>query len=167
MTQEDKDLLLKDLCAREQKDLLLKDLCARLPYGVKLQNINDVESIGKLRSIDLDDYCCEILFYTYQGKALTICDRSKLFRFGTILRYKPCLFPLSSMTEEQEKELKKVYSDEADLIAEHLKSDISGNIHTHRFNHQLSLNWYLKNHFDINGLIPMGLAIDATNLNIY
>jgi hypothetical protein len=27
--------------------------------------------------------------------------------------------------------------------------------------------WLLKNHFDINGLIPMGLANDATNLNIY
>ena len=27
--------------------------------------------------------------------------------------------------------------------------------------------WLLKNHFDINGLIPMGLAIDCTNLNIY
>ena len=71
------------------------------------------------------------------------------------------------MTEEQEKELNKVYSDEADLIAEHLKSDISGNVHTHRFNHHLSLNWYLKNHFDINGLIEKGLAVDATNLNIY
>ena len=29
------------------------------------------------------------------------------------------------------------------------------------------INWLLKNHFDINGLIPKGLAIDATNLNIY
>ena len=29
------------------------------------------------------------------------------------------------------------------------------------------LEWFYKNHFDINGLIPMGLAIDATGLNIY
>ena len=27
--------------------------------------------------------------------------------------------------------------------------------------------WLLKNHFDINGLIPMGLVIDATGSNIY
>ena len=27
--------------------------------------------------------------------------------------------------------------------------------------------WFYKNHFDIYGLIPMGLAIDATGLNIY
>ena len=29
------------------------------------------------------------------------------------------------------------------------------------------INWCYKNHFDIHGLIPMGLAIDATGLNIY
>jgi hypothetical protein len=29
------------------------------------------------------------------------------------------------------------------------------------------LNWFYKNHFDICGLIPKGLAIDATSKNIY
>ena len=29
------------------------------------------------------------------------------------------------------------------------------------------INWCYKNHLDINDLIPMGLAIDATGLNIY
>ena len=31
----------------------------------------------------------------------------------------------------------------------------------------VAVNWMLKNHFDINGLLPMDLAIDATGLNIY
>lgn len=135
---------------QEQKDLLLKDICARLPYGVKLQNIHNTESIVRLRSIDLDDYCYEIMFYTYEGKALTVCDRSKLFRIGKVLRYKPCLFPLSSMTEEQEKECQQIkhsyyYDDDSFVL----------------------FDWYNKNHFDYRGLIPMGLAIDATGLNIY
>lgn len=135
---------------REQKDLLLKDICARLPYGVKLQNIHNTESIVRLRSIDLDDYCYEIMFYTYEGKALTVCDRSKLFRFGKVLRYKPCLLPLSSMTEEQEKECQQIkhsyyYDDDSFVL----------------------FDWYNKNHFDYRGLIPMGLAIDATGLDIY
>ena len=30
-----------------------------------------------------------------------------------------------------------------------------------------SQDWLNKNNFDYRGLIPMGLAIDATNLNIY
>jgi hypothetical protein len=29
------------------------------------------------------------------------------------------------------------------------------------------INWCYENHFDINGLIPRGLAIDATGKNIY
>ena len=29
------------------------------------------------------------------------------------------------------------------------------------------IDWLNKNHFDINNLIPIGLAIDATGLNIY
>ena len=29
------------------------------------------------------------------------------------------------------------------------------------------VDWCNKNHFDYRGLIPMGLAIDATGLNIY
>ena len=30
-----------------------------------------------------------------------------------------------------------------------------------------ALDYLIKNHFDYRGLIPMGLAIDATGLNIY
>ena len=30
-----------------------------------------------------------------------------------------------------------------------------------------TVDWLNKNHFDYRGLIPMGLAIDATGLNIY
>ena len=135
---------------QEDKDLLLTDLCGRLPYGLKLQNINDKDSIVQLRSINLDNYCYEIQFYTYQGKALTICNVSKLFRFGKILRYKPYLFPMSSMTEEQYKTYCEL---EHSGNMEHLSLPL--------------LEWLNKNHFDYRGLIEKGLAIDATNLNIY
>ena len=62
--------------------------------------------------------------------------------------YKPYLFPLSSMTEEQEKEW--LYTLSSDY---HITYD--------------TVDWLNKNYFDYRGLIPMGLAIDATNLNIY
>lgn len=135
---------------QEDKDLLLTDLCGRLPYGLKLQNINDKDSIVQLRSINLDNYCYEIQFYTYQGKALTICNVSKLFRFGKILRYKPYLFPMSSMTEEQYKTYCEL---EHSGNMEHLSLPL--------------LEWLNKNHFDYRGLIEKEVAIDATNLNIY
>lgn len=132
---------------QNEKDLLLKDLCARLSYGVKLQNIYNEESIVKLRSIDLDDYCYEITFYTYEGKALTVCDRSKLFRRRNILRYKPYLFPLSGMTWEQECQYREVVASSP--------------------THYEVYDWLNKNHFDYRGLIEKGLAIDATDKNIY
>lgn len=30
-----------------------------------------------------------------------------------------------------------------------------------------AIDWLLKNHFDYRSLIPKGLALDATELNIY
>lgn len=150
---------------QEQKDLLLKDLCARLPYGVKVQNIYNTETIGRLRSIDLDDYCYEIMFYTYEGKALTVCDRSKLFRFGKVLRYKPYLFPLSSITEEQKNDLIK-HIDANVFVKDEISfwSLFAANMMD---KWEKVFEWCDKNHFDYRGLIPMGLAIDATGLDIY
>ena len=165
---------------QEDKELILKDLCARIPYGVKLQNVNNIESIVKLRSIDLDNDCCEILFYTYQGKALTICDKSKLFRFGKILRYKPYLFPLSSMTEEQKRVLLELTGYEArceesggfdswgfyvNIVGEYKYEDGEQSIIL--YPDDIGIDWLNKNHFDYRGLIEKGLAIDATGLNIY
>ena len=42
---------------QEQKDLLLKDLCARLPYGVKVHRLgNHKHSLYKLEVIDAVNY---------------------------------------------------------------------------------------------------------------
>ena len=60
---------------------------------------------------------------------------------------KPYLYPLSSMTEEQKE----------DMIKSSCGIGSDKNV----------FDWYNKNHFDYRGLIPKGLAIDCTNLNIY
>lgn len=41
---------------QEDKELLLKDLCARLPYGVKLQLYNGELDNDTLNSIDTEEY---------------------------------------------------------------------------------------------------------------
>lgn len=72
---------------QEDKELLLKDLSARLPYGVKVEyenNIFDIDYISSYQEIKLDDFTIN---YTI--------DTSDV---------KPYLFPLSSMTEGQKKE---------------------------------------------------------------
>ena len=64
---------------------------------------------------------------------------------------KPYLFPLSSMTDGQKQELKGLIFQNA----------FSNNT---TFTQQ---DFFCKYHLDYRGLIQLGLAFDATNLNIY
>lgn len=132
---------------QEDKDLLLKDICARIPYGVKC-------------SFGVDDAIYEVC-----GVNPTCCGASEIqathiesgingdFKLNSC---KPYLFPLSSMNEEQIQELESLM--EVTTIPKWGKF-LSP---TPKY-----YDWLNKNHFDYRGLIPMGLAIDATNLNIY
>ena len=75
---------------QEDKELLLKDICARLPYGVKVK-LEHYDNVWNLLAIYRD------------GTAYVAIDGGKPIEtyFEDI---KPYLFPLSSMTEEQKKE---------------------------------------------------------------
>ena len=124
----------------EEKDLLLKDLCARLPYGVKVNGV----------------------FLNYnkdKGKILyEECDKE--FNYEHLNRYetlKPYLFPLSSMTDEEWEEYQKI------RMIDWVHGDINGTF----INAGSIVDWLNAHHFDYRGLIEKGLAIDATNLNIY
>jgi hypothetical protein len=73
---------------------------------------------------------------------------------------KPYLFPLSSMTEEQMEE----------LISKHLGyyQIFEGIGRRFFFEKGFEIyDWLNANHFDYRGLIEKGLAIDATDKNIY
>ena len=74
------------------------------------------------------------------------------FLSSNIEEVKPYLFPLSSMTEEQKKEWHSLMICDSYGILYHTID---------------SFDYLYKNHIDIRGLIPMGLANDATRLNIY
>lgn len=126
---------------QEDKDLLLKDLCTRLPYGVKCEVIK--------RSID-----GEMLFIRNNSGALRLTiDNFKDIVTNNLYEIKPYLFPLSSMPEE----LKEEYQC---LLDNQYSFDANGNIFTLQ-------DFYCKYHIDYRGLIPIGLAINATNINIY
>jgi hypothetical protein len=77
--------------------------------------------------------------------------------------FKPILFPLSSMTEEQKQE----YT----YIVNYISFDDTDNWKEGEFIYvkQIAqlMHFYHKNHLDYMDLIPMGLAIDATGKNIY
>ena len=131
---------------QEDKMLLIKDLSSRLPYAVHVQHISGVSGILPDISIyhiyDEKDNIYDAICYT------------DLFKDGDsigIEQFKPYLFPLSSMTEEQEKEYNNLNCYELGCFP-----------HTEE-----ALDYLTKNHFDYRHLIEKGLAIDATVLNIY
>lgn len=116
---------------KEEKQLLLVDLSARFPYNV---------------AVDCKDEVSRFTCYLTSDMLREIQNNTCYWE------YKPYLFPLSSMTEEQKQEYQ--------YITERWMYDSSYSISD-------SIDWLNAHHFDYRGLIPMGLAIDATGLNIY
>ena len=135
---------------QEQKYLVLKDLCARLPYGVKIAMPGLWDS--KITIEPLNE-----IFKGDDG----------LFRAngnGHCIEYiKPYLFPISSMTDEQIYQSPFGYAT-MDTIRQ---DDSWSTITIGCREYDDIIDWLNKNHFDYRGLIPMGLALDATGLNIY
>lgn len=136
---------------KEEKELLLRDLSSRLPYGVKMNHIADDEiSPNTLIGIAKD-------MITLQGLGGYECV--------DVEHYKPYLKPLSSMTKEQEDEWYEAFIDPlSKRIDRHTRQE---DLQLQADAQAFGLEYLLKNHFDIYGLIPMELAIDATGLNIY
>ena len=142
---------------QEDKELLLKDLCGRLPYGVNMNHIADTEN---------NPITC------VGGVAKTMITLESPAGYGTsdIEDYMPYLFPLSSMTEEQKIECFKgtdIELDEHNEIWSTFPISDSDIVLTNLNNWLKVINWLNKNHFDYRGLIEKGLAIDATDLNVY
>jgi hypothetical protein len=139
---------------QEEKMLLIKDLSARLPYAVTVEHTSGFRStlhdIAIHHMYDDNDNVYDAICYTdFFG------DEDSIY----IEYFKPYLFPLSSMTTEQRYELH-------DLIHNLNVLAINGEIGDWIVSSS-EIDWYNKNHFDYRGLIPKGLAIDATGLNIY
>ena len=113
---------------QKDRELLLKDLCARLPYGI------NCEYQGKVHGIVGFNLGKVTIYEHFQSEP----------KFPFIEEVKLYLFTLSSMTDRQKIELTCI-----------IDSDYA------------QIDWYNRNHLDYRGLIPKGLAIDATGLNIY
>ena len=86
---------------------------------------------------------------------------------GYVLSYdefKPYLRPMSSMTDKQKVE----YNSLRDLVPTEQQCEVGNLLGDFEFvDNWRSIDYLNTNHFDFRGLIERGLAIDATNLNIY
>lgn len=147
---------------QEEKLLLIKDLSARLPYAVTVEHTSGFR--GTLHDItihhmyDNNDNVYDAICYTdFFG------DEDDIY----IEYFKPYLFPLSSMTEEQKLEIKSL-CDGTEIFDDGGWMSYISILGSFNFEINLAVvDWYNKNHFDYRGLIEKGLAIDATGLNIY
>ena len=142
---------------QEDKELVFKDICARLPYGVHILVHDTFEystvpfQKAYLKACDTSELIDSI------SLNLRYSSKDKLFNkiikeHKDYLEIKPCLFPLSSMTDKQKNEYQ--------YITERWMYDPAYSISD-------SIDWLNENHFDYRGLIEKGLAIDATGTDIY
>ena len=150
---------------QEDKMLLIKDLSSRLPYSVHVQHTSGFSSvlhdISMHHKYDKNNNVYDIICYTdFFGDGDSI----------TIEHFKPYLFPLSSLTEEQRNNISKLLIDTQNEFSPYGEINMKGcdNLFICSVKQANALiNYCLANHLDINGLIEKGLAIDATGLNIY
>lgn len=151
---------------QEDKKLLLKDLCVRLPYGVKIEHaggfIGTLNNLTTYRLYDGDnikDIYCVIDFFGDDD-------------YISVEYFRPYLFPLSSISEDQKYEFYCRFI-ENDCNFDDFKKFYLYNgmwrrkLLTSLYDIEAIIEWFHKNHIDYRGLIEKGLAIDATGLNIY
>ena len=130
---------------QENKELLIKDLCARLDTNLVCSiHRTDDEGVGYRDEI-LHGYCKGDIWYEFYFRE----DCS--IGIDNVSKIKPYLFPLSSMTEEQEKEYNNLNCYELGCFP----------------HSEEAFDYLTKNHFDYRYLIEKGLALDATGKNIY
>ena len=143
----------------------MKDLSARLHYGVKCKpNDPQDDDINTISDMEVD-YNDEHLIrgYSYDGCIMTISVYS-------LSEIKPYLFPLSTLTSKQRTEIGKILTDTQKEYSPYGVVNTEGcdNLFICSVKQSNALiNYCLSQHLDINGLIEKGLALDATNLNIY
>lgn len=142
---------------QNEKELLLKDLCSRLPYGV-MAKFGD-SNPSKITNITQCIYS-NSWFVESEGEFDGM--RCK------INNVKPYLFPISNMTKEQVFEINEILGGDFEID----KYGITDLIRNRRTSlSYLELNalfeYFNKNYFDYRGLIEKGLAIDATDKNVY
>lgn len=141
---------------QNQKDLLLKDISARLPYEVKVQLSYQIP--------------LKLLSITVNGSAWVTGDKGYPFeiQWGDC---KPYLFPLSSMTEDQKYDFYCRFVENEisfdDFKEFYLDRCMWNKLMTSLDDIASVTDWFNKNKFDYRGLIPAGIAVDATSKNIY
>ena len=138
------------MTTQEEKELLLEDICGRLPYGVKIlykgwDSDHGCEFWTDEDLIGIDD---RFIYTLWRGER----DKHSIVEPLSITDYKPYLRLWTSMTEEEIKQIQTLLGDaivgtEMDTIS------ILGT--------QVLFKYLNKKMIDYRGLIEKGLALEA------
>ena len=139
---------------QEDKKLLLKDLCAMLPYYPKCEMIDELRVVNS----EKDSSYISTLFPKH----------IELFSYHNNFTIKPYLRSMSSMTDEEKEEMHNLLSPDGTAIYGYdgisMPMNHYGEFVSYEFMNNI-IHYLLKNHFDFMGLIPKGLAIEVTEEN--
>ena len=138
----------------EEKQLLIKDLCARLPYGVKILNKTFRDAI--ITTLSGFDGFKFIMKETYQTSSGNEFDHSIFHKsiYGYLDSITPYLRPMSSMTEEE-------YDCFIKILGRSMVCRKCYDWHE-QWIQSPSVEEYLNaHHFDYRNLIEKGLALEA------
>lgn len=141
---------------QEEKKILFKELCARLAYGVKVKvecttaKGKKIEDEGVLNSIFINEF-----------GTIYVCVDEVEYELEDV---KPYLRPLSSMTEDEKDKLLHEHIKDEQLYVDCIKNhpEMRGKIIPH-----FAADWCDKKMFDFRGLIPKGIALSTDEFNPY
>lgn len=133
---------------QEEKDLLIKDLCARLPYGVKVLNTTyrNPEIQTLFGRISEEEFSMRETYKQVGGEDYRVV-RDNVHYTGYIETIRPYLRPMSSMTHDEDVEYMDVLKD--------------GHYGQPSQKCASVVDWLNEHHFDYRGLIEKGLALEA------
>ena len=122
------------------KQEFLADLCSRIPYEVICSIYRIDDSCVGWRDSKLEGFISNEIGFEFYFEDMVTVDNN-------LEKIKPYLREMSSMTKDERYEYNTLC----------IKNGHQDTIK--------SINWLLKNHFDINDLIPKGFAIKVTEEN--
>ena len=130
----------------EDKELLLKDLCARLPYGLLVKtpdhfNPQVINGINNELEVTVQNNLCYSLLFVA----------------------KSYLRPMASMTEEERDEVEEISHGWFYINEDGEIFPVGGLTDSGEFEDAIlpTFEYFLKNHIDYRGLISKGLALEA------
>lgn len=133
---------------QEDKQLLMKDLCARLPYGIV---VNAQYKDGE--GWKIEDKSLKGIYSNEQVYLNCV--------YTTIDNIKPYLRPMTSMTEEELHEIQEILGKGVEIREDFILS-VDSSINSFTYLELIAVfDWLNAHHFDYTGLIKRGLALEA------